>query len=125
MVKTDHSKYYLVYAYCNPLVIIGALYLLLFFSKLRVKSSRFVIWLGASSFAVYLLHSQVNVREVFTRSVVSLHSSFHGVSAVVMISLFLLLTYMVSVLLDQVRILLWNLVWNRFGRKTKDVRASY
>ena len=123
MVKTNHPKYPLVYAYCSPWVIFGAMYLLLFFSKLEMKTSRIINWLGASSFAVYLLHSQVNVREIFTQIVVNLDSAFHGVFSVGMILLFLVLTYIVSVLLDQIRILLWNLVWNCLGRK--NVRASY
>ena len=51
-------KHYIYYA--NPLVVIGALYLLLFFSKLNF-TSRFVNLCGASCFAVYLLHTHDSI----------------------------------------------------------------
>ena len=87
-----------------------------------MKPNRVVNWFGASSFAVYLLHSQIDVREVFTGIVMRIDSAYHGLAAVGMILLFLVLTYIVSILLDQIRILFWNLIWNRFGGE--NVQAS-
>lgn len=104
-------------AYCNPLTILGALYLLLFFSKLEMKQNRCINWLGASSFAVYLLHSQVDIRVIFNKIVVSLNAAFQGVSAVGSIGLFLVGTFLVSVLLDQVRIWIWNILENQWIKK--------
>lgn len=106
LIKSDQCVNNLL-AYCNPLVIIGALFLLLFFSKLNIKPNKAINWLGASSFAVYLLHSQVNIRPLFTNVIVSLSSSFHGLSVIIFIFIFLLLTYIFSVLVDQIRILFW------------------
>lgn len=104
-------------AYCNPLNILGALYLLLFFSKLKMKQSRCINWLGASNFAVYLLHSQVDIRVIFNKIVVSLDETFQGVAAVGMIFLFLLATFFISILLDQVRIWIWNSLQNQWIKK--------
>lgn len=115
--KAGRSVNHILYAYSSPLVIIGALCLLLFFSKLDVKQNRVINWLGASSFAVYLLHSQVDVRRLFTKAIVKLDASFNGLSAVGMIFLFLVVVYLISVLVDQPRIRLWNWIWNRIGKK--------
>lgn len=117
--KAGRAMHNTIYAYINPLVIVGALYLLLFFSKLEIGYNMIINWFGVSSFAVYLLHSQVNVRKIFTSVIVKLDSGYHGVSAVGLIFLFLLFTYMVSVLVDQLRIGLWNLVWNRLGKENE------
>ncbi|MBO7616831.1 MAG: acyltransferase family protein [Bacteroidales bacterium] len=116
--KAGRAMHNTIYAFINPIVIIGALYLLLFFSKLEIGYNKIINWFGASSFAVYLLHSQVDVRKIFTSVIVKLDSGYHGIAAVGLIFLFLLLTYLVSVLADQLRIGLWNLVWNRWGTKT-------
>ncbi len=121
--KVGHAQDHLFYAYNSPLVVIGALYLLLFFSKLKIKQNRIINWFGASSFAVYLLHSQVDVRLLFSKFIVKLDSYFDGLSAVGVIFVFLLFVYLVSVLVDQLRIWLWNLIWNCFEKK-KYVCAS-
>ena len=87
--KAGRAVHNTIYAYINPLVIIGALYLLLFFSKLEIGSNKIINWFGASSFAVYLLHSQVDVRKMFTSVIVKLDSNNHGLSAVGLIFMFL------------------------------------
>ena len=61
----------LTFAYSNPLVIIGALYLLLFFSKIKMPYIKVINWLGASSFAVYLFHGQTTCNSLF-----AVHSNF-------------------------------------------------
>ena len=49
-----------MFSYVNPIVIIMSLYLLLYFSKIHIKS-KIINWLGASSFAVFLLHTNPNL----------------------------------------------------------------
>lgn len=62
--------------YSSPLVIIASLYLLLYFSKLSF-SSKVINWLGASSFAVFLLHANPNLCEqYYKRSVQYLYSNY-------------------------------------------------
>ncbi len=121
--KSGHCVNSYVFAYCNPLVILGSLFLLLFFSKLKMKPNRVINWFGASSFAVYLLHSQVDIRKYFTEIVVNLESRFQGVVAICMIFLFLILTFLVSVLLDQIRIWAWNKISNLLFKE--HVQASH
>jgi len=97
-----------VYAYNNPLVIWGGLHLLLFFSKLQIPINTLINKVAASSFAVYLLHSQVDIRPFFTSFVYYLYSKYNGMACISLIFVFLLLVFMISVLIDQIRICLWK-----------------
>lgn len=111
--KLNISLFDKIYAYINPLVIVGALYFLLFFSKININQNRLVNWLAASSFSVYLLHSQIDIRNIFTGIINSIYNANEGVVAIGNIFLFLVIVYLVSVLIDQIRILTWNLISKR------------
>ena len=106
-----------VYAYTNPITIIAALYLLLFFSKIEMKSNRIVNVLAAGSFAVYLLHSQVDIRPFFNSGVQFLFASFNGVSCILLIFIFLVLVYIVSVMMDFPRLWIWNILSKKYNIK--------
>lgn len=106
--KENINIYSLIYAYINPLVIIGALYFLLFFSKLELKQNSIINWLAASSFSVYLLHSQIDIRPFFTEHIQNIYEMHNGIVVVGLIALYLVFVYLVSVLIDQIRIITWN-----------------
>ena len=108
------SVYGIVYAYTNPLTIIGSLYLLLFFSKLEIKPFKWIYTLASGSFAVYLLHSQIDVRPLFNQIVGYLYATFEGLSSVFAIFTFLVLVYIVSVFIDLPRLWIWNKVSKKF-----------
>jgi peptidoglycan/LPS O-acetylase OafA/YrhL len=98
-------------AYCNPLVVIASVYLFLSFARLKIKSSRFINWLGASSFAVYLLHGDFIVRhKVFIPFIQRIDGNTTGVQEVLLISAFLIMIYFVACLIDQIRKYSWNLI---------------
>lgn len=109
--KLDINLYGKIYAYINPLNIIGALYLFLFFTKINIGRSKFINWLAASSFAVYLLHGN-QMREYFTNTIQNIYNSYNGVDCVLLVFLFLVLVYVASVVIDQLRIITWNLLCN-------------
>lgn len=109
--------YGIVYAYTNPVTIIAALYLLLFFSKLKIEYNKIVNMLAAGSFAVYLLHSQVDIRPFFNKSVQFLYSSYNSISCVVMILVFLVLVYIASVAIDLPRLWMWNKLSEKYNIK--------
>ena len=107
------------YAYSNPFVIIGAFYLLLFFSKLNIPHNKVINWLGASSFAVYLSHSEPTVRErFFTPQIQFIYHNFSGFSCLFLIFVFLCSIYLISVLIDQLRLLSWNNIWSLFDKNS-------
>lgn len=107
--KYDLHVYSLVYAYINPLNVIGALYLFLFFTKNNIGNSSVINWLAASSFAVYLLHCN-QMREYFTNTIQYIYDNFSGVGCIFLIFIFLVFVYIGSVVIDQLRIISWNLI---------------
>lgn len=53
-----------VVAYTNPITIVAAGAMLLFFSRVRLQS-RLVNWLASGSFAAYLVHQNILVRKEY------------------------------------------------------------
>lgn len=97
-----------IYNYVNPLVILSSLALVLFFSKIDIKSS-FINWVGASCFAVFLLHTNPNVcLQYFIPSVKYIVQTNTEYGAILYLLMFLLFIFVVAILLDQIRIFLWN-----------------
>lgn len=94
-------------AYNNPIVILESVALLLLFNKMDFKSN-LVNWLGAGSFAAYLTHQNVQVRSYFKSFVLDIYSSFNSFSAILIIFLFVLFVFLVSVVIDKLRLFLWN-----------------
>ena len=54
----------IVVAYTNPITIVGACAVLLFFSRVKLQS-RAVNWLAGGSFAAYLVHQNILVRKEY------------------------------------------------------------
>ncbi len=112
LMKSSESIHGLVYAYSNPITIIGALYQLLFFSKVKMPYVKVINWLGASSFAVYLFHGETTIRNSYFCPIIqNIYNDYSGVACVGMIFLFLCFIYMVSISIDQLRILSWNRIY--------------
>lgn len=100
-----------IYAYSNPLNVIGALYLFLFFTKINIGHNSLINWLAASSFAVYLLHCN-QMREYFIDFIQYIYNMYDGFACFILIFIFLIMVYLVSTLIDQLRIISWNLLSN-------------
>lgn len=94
--------------YNNPLIIVTTVYFCLFFSKLKFKSP-IVNFIGVSSFAVYLIHSDVLVRgwciEDYCKSIFFSHNLWFFTGAVCLLIVGL---FVVAVVVDQLRKYLWN-----------------
>ena len=104
-----------VYAYTNPITIVAALYLLLFFSKLEIRPNKIVNAMAAGSFAVYLLHSQVDIRPMFNKAVQYLYNSVDNVGCILVIFTYLVLVYVISVVIDFPRLWMWNKLSKKFN----------
>lgn len=107
-IKYNPFYFNYVISFVNPLVVIGSLSLLMFFSKLKVSNNVYVNWIAISSFAVYLLHSQINIRTYFTKIVCHLYNTNNGFICVLVIFSFLVLVHLISVFIDKIRIFSWN-----------------
>lgn len=98
-----------VFNYLNPLVIMQALSLLLWFSKLRVKKNRIINWLGKSAFAVYLFHCNSAILiKLFKTTILSIFINLSGAECFLRVFAVLLTFFIIAVLLDQPRKWLWK-----------------
>ncbi len=96
-------------SYVNPLIVAGSAGLLLAFARQGDWRSGFVNWVGRSCFAVYLLHTMSQIFEpLFIPGVRDLWSRYDGVAALLAIGAMLVGVFVVSVLVDQLRIFAWN-----------------
>nr|MDE6534776.1 acyltransferase [Muribaculaceae bacterium] len=92
-------------AYCSPLVIIPSVAMILWFSRITIKPNRFINFIAASAFAVYLFHDFYLMRELFYCPLIRYSDSVGGLFGVIVA---MVLVYTVSVILDQPRKLIWN-----------------
>ena len=99
----------ILYFYTCPLVVIGAMYLLLFFSKLTLHS-QIVNWLAVSALSIYLTHSSSFVGHYYDEAI---RCWFYGESRMTFIlyaALLIVAVFFGSILLDKLRLLLWHII---------------
>lgn len=90
-------------AYTNPLVIFVSLYALILFSKFNFQSN-VINWIAASSFSVFLLHTNYNVcKPYFKEHIRGIYESNYGIQCVLLILVYLVLIYVIATILDQPR----------------------
>ena len=98
----------LMFIYTSPLVILAALSLLLCFNGMRFKS-KFINWIAASSFAIYLLHTHPNLNGTYYKPIVrTLYEQYSGPTCILAILGFLTVVTITAILIDQLRKLIWK-----------------
>lgn len=108
-----------IYDYNSPFNILCAVSLLLLFARMKFHS-RIVNWLGGSCFAIYLLHAQpVFYERVFYPQLSDWFSSFSGFPLLVRTFGFLIVLIVGSLLIDQFRKYIWNLLSSIFHHSNR------
>lgn len=95
--------------YDSPLMILQSLCILLFFNKMSFQN-KIINWLAASCFAVYIIHFNPFVFSYFINVAKNIDSTFSDISYILMIVIFLVSVFLICVLIDQLRIITWNLL---------------
>ena len=98
--------------FINPLVVISSVFFLLFFSKMNFQSKA-INYLSRSAFAVYLFHLNTKIWDGFLETCYTTFTFHNGVSGILLVLCFLLIVYIVSVLIDQIRLLCWKPIGRR------------
>lgn len=107
---TGHGdKVELVYYYCNPLIIIQAISLLLIFSRMTFYSCM-VNWVACSCFSVYIFHMHPMVRDYFFDVVSSIWNKTSYSVVTLSFLILVIVIYIVSILIDKVRIRAWQML---------------
>ena len=99
--------------YTNPLNIIGALGLLLFFTKLEFKSKA-INYVATSCFAVYLLHMHFCISDYYIDTAKTLYNNFSGFEYIAYIVTLFIAVFIISIILDRIRIVCFNYLWNKY-----------
>lgn len=98
-----------VFCYINPLVIIGAAGLLVYFNRLRIGYNRTINWTSRSAFSAYLYHGNPLINDlIFFNVIAYIYNSYSGLPCMALIFIFLVFVFMSAVVLDQPRVWLWN-----------------
>lgn len=99
-----------MFSYINPLVVLSSISIILVFSQIKIKS-RIINWIAASCFAVFLIHTNVNLCVPYYKSFVNyLYTNYDGLLCVCLIFCFITIVFICSILLDQIRKVFWNIL---------------
>lgn len=99
----------LTLAYSSPLNIIGAVCLFITFSRLKIQS-HLINWVASSVLAVYLIHCNEHLIHHFIAFVRQLSLYPTGTFLVYLLG-FLIVVFIGSILIDQVRKILWGAIF--------------
>ena len=104
-----------LFFYNSPNVILSALFLLLFFSKLQLRS-RVVNWLAVSAFSIYLTHSSSFIGQFYDITILRWHGVLSLPLFVLSTAALILAVFFASILIDKLRLLLWRPVEKAFPK---------
>jgi len=96
-----------MFSYIWPVVMVAAMALVLFFSKLSLRN-RLINWMAASCIAVYLLHCNVFMTPCLKQLVTGWYNGCGTLSFVTRAGMLVLVIFVVAIVLDKLRLSLWN-----------------
>ena len=104
-----------LYFYCCPLVVVGAMYLLLFFSKLSpsfagVGGGRLINWMGISALSIYLTHSSNFLSKYYDGYIFQWFYEESRLTFILYAVLLIIVVFFGSILIDKIRLLLWRAI---------------
>lgn len=91
----------------SPLAIVAAIYFLLFFSKLRFQN-RFINWLAASAFAIYLIHENSLVSPLFHGVFQHMYNAVPLAAYYLLMIIILIVVELACILIDKLRLWVWK-----------------
>lgn len=101
-----------LFNYTNPLVILSSAYLVLFFSKLKIKS-RWINWLGVSTLSAMLIHLSPGFINEFFYPTIDKLFSYNPYLYPLLSLVFFIIILLVGCTADKIRIYIWNLITRR------------
>lgn len=103
-------------SYISPLVILASVSLLLYFSKLNIQS-KLINWIASSSFAVFLIHANPNISPYFVALSRTIVEQIKLPVNFLVLLVVLGLIFLLSVLVDKIRIVSWTQTWTGLKKK--------
>lgn len=97
------------YYYDSPFVILAAVCLLLFFSKLSIRS-KVLNWIAVSCFAVYIVHCSPLFLPNYITTIKVWFDQEPSFSFVCYTLMYVFVIFILSILMDKIRIFVWQLI---------------
>ena len=98
------------YGYLNPIIILMSVYLFLYFKGLNMGYIHWINFLSASAFSIYLFHCNVVLGAEISNMWVHINAHFGKVSSLLLACLSFIGIYLFCVMIDRVRIFLFNTI---------------
>ena len=118
--KTSYLAWKLC-SYVSPFTVIGAISLLLFFSKLKMNYNTFVNLCGKGCFAVYLLHG---LWGYWFDTLKYINTNYSGIIYILSLLSFILIVYFGCIFVDLLRIRVWTMVEQLIKHKLVKVKIG-
>ena len=115
--KVGHPAMRIIYAYSNPLVILSAVSFLLTFEKMSIGENHVVNHIAKSTLSVLLAHTSIIF--LYTRQFHFIYNHFSGGQELFFWTLAIVIVFVVSVAIDQLRLLLWSPMEKSLRRQIK------
>lgn len=107
--------FYMSLHYTNPFNILAALSLLLIAVRAKPRVSAIINYIAASTFAVYLCHMcNTWTATLYKQISIDLYDQYSGLLYLLNIGLFITTVFIVSILIDQPRKIIWKSILNGF-----------
>ena len=102
------------YGYLNPVVIVMAIYLFLFFKKIDIGSNKIINFFSASAFSIYLFHYNIYIGGNISQIWRDINTHFGIFSSIFAGALSFIAIYLLCTLIDQIRIVIFNKAISKF-----------
>lgn len=100
-------------SYIYPGVVLASLSMVILFSKIRIGSVKWINWISKSVFAIYIIHQNPFLAEQYFKPIINyIYDHSYGFATISNIFLFLLVIFIASVLIDQLRKYIWKMISN-------------
>jgi len=96
--------------YTNPLVILTAAGIFMVYNAWHIKHSKTINFISASVLSVYLFHMAPGMIDIFKQTVINIYTANSGIKTFCLIFAFCTIVFIISIVIDQIRKLLWNLI---------------
>lgn len=101
-----------IFKFSSLLTIAASVLVVVFFYQWKIRYSKLINWIGRSCFAVFLVHCFPYFSDnIFHSTIMNLYNQFTGITFAVLVALFVISIYILSILMDQLRILIWNSIY--------------
>lgn len=110
--------------FLNPIVVIMSIYLFLLFKRLNIGEIKIINYISASAFAVYLFHMHPDISSWYFTQCRN-HTELN-IKTLIWLPVFFASIFLFCIVIDRIRIMLFNLGWNIFNRRkmTKTLKLN-